>query len=349
MAILTGWKLAFRKALAHAGWRLRRIADENERHFLMMGHDPDVPLPSGAAQALRYDNPRLLDLQSRYQAVDSPVCAHTQWRAQLRPESLDLHWFRGDNAYVWQYRHISDFTRLRYYLYACYVRNLDYRGLLGNVLTEDGLFGCFRFRFEEMPTVSRDLLDSLNELYFLDRHLKLFERQGLRVLDIGAGYGRLAQRMLDAVPGVERYWCIDAIPRSTFLCEYYLRHRGHLDEVGGRATVVPLDQMHSAIPKNAIDFAINIHSFSEMSEAAVATWVRWLAGLGVRHLMVIPNEPDMLSKEADGTRRSYRGAIEAAGYRLVANEQTIRDADVRNLFGVHDFMLLFERGGVDHD
>lgn len=346
MAILTSWKLVFRKALARAGWTLRRITDNDEKLFLTMGHDPVVQLPSGAEQALRYDNPRLLELQSRYKVVDSPVSVHTQWREQLQPESLDLRWFRGDNAYVWQYRHLSDFTRLRYYLYACYVRDVDHRNLHGHVLNEDGQFGCFRFRFEEMPTVSRDLLDSINELYFLDRHLKLFDCQGLQVLDIGAGYGRLAQRMLDAVPGVARYWCIDAIPRSTFLCEYYLRYRGHLDEVGGRATVVPLDQMHSVIPKNSINLAINIHSFSEMSHAAVTTWVQWVAALGVRYLMVIPNEPDMLSKEADGSRHTYRDAIEAAGYRLVADEWTIRNADVRQLFGVRDHMRLFERGGV---
>lgn len=346
MRMLSYLKLFARKTLTRAGWRLRRISDEDERMSLLMGHDPDVPLPPGAEQALRYDNPRLIELQARYQNMDSPVCAHTQWRSQLRPGALDLRWFRGDNAYVWQYQQVRDFTRLRYYLYARYVKDLDHRGLMGGVLAEDGLFGCFRFRFEELPAVSRDLLDSINELYFLDRHLGLLGRQGMQVLDVGAGYGRLAHRMLEAAPGVARYWCIDAIPRSTFLCEYYLGHRGLLESQGGRAKVVALDEMHTAIPKGAVDLAINIHSFSEMSHAAVSTWVRWLAGLGVRNLMVIPNEPDMLSKEADGSRLTYQDTIEAAGYRLVADEPTIREPDVRKLFGVYDFMRLFELGGT---
>lgn len=337
-------KNPIRSALAKAGLTIRRVTDEEERIYLMAGSDTTVPLPAGAEQTLRYDNPRLLDLQRRYQAVNSPICVHTQWKRQLRPDSMDLRWFRGDNAYVWQYRHVRDFTRLRYYLYAHYVREHDHRGLLGKTLTEDGLFGCFRFRFEQMPTVSRDLLDSVNELYFLDRHLDLFGRRGVQVLDIGAGYGRLAHRMLEAVPGVERYWCIDAIARSTFLCEYYLRYRNQLDEVGGRATVVALDQMQT-IPRNRIDLALNIHSFSEMSHAAVSAWVQWLAEIGARYLMVIPNEPDMLSKEADGSRRTYRDAIEGAGYRLLVNEPTIRNPDVRRMFGVHDFMMLFERSG----
>jgi hypothetical protein len=335
-------KQAVRAALARVGLSIRRIAHE-EKLYVLAGHDPAVPLPPGAESALRYDNPRLLELERRYQAVDSPVCQHTQWRAELRPQAMDLRYFRGDNAYMWQYRRTRDFTRLRYYLYARYVRELDHRQLLGRVLTEDGQFGCFTFRFDEMPAISRDLLDSINELYFLDRHWNVFGRRGARVLDIGAGYGRLAHRMLTATDSVERYWCIDAIPRSTFLCEYYLGHRGCLADAGGRAVVVPLDEMETSLQPAGVDLAVNIHSFSEMSYAAVEGWIQWLERLEVPHLMVIPNEPEMLSKEADGTRRSYRPVIERAGYRLVAQEPTIQDNDVRKLFGVADFMFLFAR------
>ena len=46
------------------------------------------------------------------------------------------------------------------------------------------------------------------------------------MLDIGAGYGRLAHRMSAAFPQLEDYCCVDAVPESTFLSEYYLRHRG---------------------------------------------------------------------------------------------------------------------------
>ncbi len=67
----------------------------------------------------------------------------------------------------------------------------------------------------------------MNELCFLERELGLRERERFSVLDIGAGYGRLAHRM--AAAHAERladYCCVDAVPESTFVSEYYLRHRG---------------------------------------------------------------------------------------------------------------------------
>ncbi len=345
MNLVSSGKTTLRKALAHLGYSVRRIG-KDERSFLLAGHDGSVPLPAGAEDYLRYDNPRLLELQQRYQKVESPVCQHTYWRPQLQANAMDLRYFRGDNAYVWQFRHLRDHTRVRYYLYARYVRDMDRRGLLGKTVTEDGQFGCFNYRFDEIPVISRDLLDSVAELYFLDRHWGLFERKGVQVLDIGAGYGRLAHRMLAAAEGVTRYWCIDAVPRSTFLCEYYLRHRGCLDEAGGRAKVVPLDEMRTAVPPKTIDLALNVHSFSEMSHAAIETWINWVAELQVPYLMVLPNEPDMLSKEADGSRREYRSVIKQAGYRLVAKESTILDSDVRKIFGINDFLFLYQRDGA---
>ena len=56
----------------------------------------------------------------------------------------------------------------------------------------------------------------------------------LRLLDIGAGYGRLAHRLAESVPATE-IMCTDAVPASTFLSEFYLRFRG----VDNRATAVP--------------------------------------------------------------------------------------------------------------
>ena len=87
------------------------------------------------------------------------------------------------------------------------------RGLLPQ-LVEDGAFGAPIFDFPGRPPVSRDLLDSVNELLYLDRKLDIVDRSELRVLDIGAGYGRLAHRMAQLVPGLADYACVDAIPES---------------------------------------------------------------------------------------------------------------------------------------
>jgi len=332
-ALLRGW-------LEHLGYRVERISQE-EIQSKRGGYDITVPLPDSALAELRVDSPRFLELRRRYRNFDSPVCRHTLWQGELEDGALELPYFRGDNAYVWQYRNVREQARMKYYLYAQYVRSLDRRGLLEQ-LGEDGQFGCFTFRYEGFPTLSRDLLDSVNELCFLDRHWNLFDRGKVRVLDIGAGYGRMAHRMLAATSEVERYWCIDAVPRSTFLCEYYLGHRNCL----GRATVVPLDDMEQAIPRGAVDLAVNIHSFSEMSYEAIGAWLDWLVRLDVRWLLVLPNEPDKIySYEADGTRRDSSALFAAAGFSLQVHEYTVLDHNTRELIGVADQFFLFSRGG----
>jgi hypothetical protein len=339
-------RAAVRVALRRLGFRLRRISPEEESYF--RGHDTSFPLPADASEHLRPDHPLLLELERRYAAIDSPMCRHTLWRSALKSTVTDLHSFRGENEYVWQYVQRGARTaapsqmHLRYYVYAQYVRKLDHRRLLGNLLTEDGHFGCFSFRYPLTPMVSRDLLDSLNEIYFLDRHWDLFGRENIHVLDVGAGYGRLAHRMLTATDSVGRYTCVDAVARSTYLCEYYLRFRKLLGCEGARAAVVPLDDLTSLSP-GSIDLAINIHSFSEMSHAAIAAWIRLLADLAVPWLFVIPNEPQMLSREDLGVRQEYRGLIEDAGYRLQVTEPTIQDADVADLYGACDHFFLFRR------
>src|SRR3546814_16107320 len=75
--------------------------------------------------------------------------------------------------------------------------------------SEDGLFGCWTQRFPGHPRCSRDLLDSVNELSFLDRHLSIRGRDGLRILDLGAGYGRLAHRAPAAFPGIADNCCVE--------------------------------------------------------------------------------------------------------------------------------------------
>jgi 2-polyprenyl-3-methyl-5-hydroxy-6-metoxy-1,4-benzoquinol methylase len=66
-------------------------------------------------------------------------------------------------------------------------------------LEEDDDFGAEVFDFHG-KVVSRDLLDSIIEINFLDRHLGFSSRRAVNVLDIGAGYGRLAHRMATAFP-----------------------------------------------------------------------------------------------------------------------------------------------------
>jgi hypothetical protein len=219
-------------------------------------------LPDDAVSCLKADNPKLIDLQRRYEACDPDVTTPFVWAGRhLRPE--DIVYFRGHNAWVLQVRRrgkgVDDFA---YAITLYYLKSIDRLGLL-DTLGEDESFGNFTFTIAGRQ-VSRDLLDSLAEIYFLDRHLEVSSREGFRVLDVGAGYGRLAHRMANALPGIESIFCTDAVAVSTFVSDYYLRFRGV-----EKARVIPLDEIDNALSEHPVDLAINIHSFSECRPQAI--------------------------------------------------------------------------------
>jgi hypothetical protein len=263
------------------------------------------------------------------------MAQRSQWDSAYLRSELKLSRFRGDNAYVWQFRNVGTKASDKYYAYLQHLAAIDRLGLL-NCLREDGLFGCWTFEFPGWPLVSRDLLDSINELYFLDRQVQLFERPGMTVLDIGAGYGRLAWRALCAAPQLAAYLCADAVPESTFLCEYYLRFRGC-----DRAEVLPLDELDQRLAGRSIDLAVNMHSFSEMTFEAIDGWVSRLAALGVPRLLIV-DHPWLLSRETEGTPREFDTVLAAHGYRLAVKEPIVPE-DLGKLMGVRDHFHLFRR------
>lgn len=319
--------------LGKIGYQLVRTP--RPRPSLGVHHD-ESPLPPELAERLRSDHPRLVELRRRYADARLPMLAHTWWTREYLDRTLDLAHFRGDNAYLWQTRHMPD-AALRYYVYACDVAARDTLGLFGR-MAEDGAFGCWVYRSGRFPALSRDLLDSVNELNFLERHAGLSRLAELNVLDIGAGYGRLAHRAGEVLPNLARYCCVDAVAESTFLAEFYLAFRGCR-----KAVVVPADELGS-LAGGRFDLAVNVHSFSEMSLAAIDGWLALLEPLRIPRLFVVPNDGTaLLSMEADGSRRDFEASLERAGYRLAACEPVIADDDVRALVGVQDHFFLFER------
>ena len=297
-------------------------------------HDRSRPLPPGAAEVLRLDHPRLVELRQRYGRSALPMARLSQWGSGYLEKELTLQRFRGDNAYLWQFRNIGAHAQEKYRTYLHYVETIDRLDLLHR-LQEDGLFGCWTFDFPGWPPVSRDLLDSVNELYFLERHVRLLQRPGMTLLDVGAGYGRLAWRTLCAAPGVAAYLCADAVPESTFLCEYYLRFRGC-----DRAEVLPLDELDQRLAGRRIDLAINVHSFSEMTLAAIDGWVSRLADLGVPWLFVV-DHPWLRAKEIDGSQPDFDQAVlYARGYALELKEPIV-PAAVADAMSVRDHFYLF--------
>lgn len=342
----SGLKRVVQRSLHRRGYHLYRLTD-NDREALerLERRDSEETPKSVFGPRLQ----RLHELRRRYADVRLPVATHSMWAShggssshiEIGWTSIELTRFRGSSAYVWDYGTLStEINKLKYFLFVQSVRQQDHLHLLDK-LTEDGAFGCSTFTYEGVGQVSRDLLDSVIEINFLDRNLGIMQRDDLRVLDIGAGYGRLAHRLLETHPGIASYTCVDAVPESTFLCEFYLEHRG-LDQ---RADVVPLDRLDTHLqPGCGYNLALNIHSFSECTYEAIEWWLRRIQHLGVRHLLIVPNEQTrFLSLERDGGRLDYEPLLGELGYGLVAREPMFDDSQVRELIGVHDHMFLFER------
>jgi SAM-dependent methyltransferase len=301
---------------------------------------PAPPVSADAAQYLRDDNPQLQNLRRRYAGLSVDAVAHSLWDRDYVSSEVRLDAFRAHSAYVWSHQELSRPTQLKYFLYTQYAKSKAPH-LLAR-LHEDGAFGAICYDFKLAGQVSRDRLDSAIELDFLDRHLKILTKPQLRVLDIGAGYGRLAHRTCEAGAQVADYVCVDAVPESTFLAEYYTGFRGLRD----RVRVVPLDELvkNGAPSLGRFDLAINVHSFSECSYAAIRWWIARLQELAVPNLFIVPNtDTRFISTETDGTRKDFLPLLEQAGYRIAAHEPLFDDPDLLRLLNITDQLFLFRR------
>lgn len=281
------------------GWQTGESSDNQQ----------ELRLPDGAAEYLSIDNPRLRELRQRYSGFQAKASIPIVWTDEY-VQSYGLRSFRGDNCYVWQTGD-PNCDEINYCLTAYYAQVIDGLGVLRKN-SEDGLFGVHTYSVHSR-LFSRDLLDSTNELNFLEQHLKLSGVEDLNILDIGAGYGRLAWRTANTFPHLSTYICTDAVPESTFLSEYHIRFRNLED----RVKVVPLDEIEARLQGQRIDLAVNIHSFSECSLEAIEWWLALLAGAKVRNLFIVPNGSDHGGEKlALNSGEDFSALVEQYGYTL---------------------------------
>jgi hypothetical protein len=124
--------------------------------------------------------------------------------------------------------------------------------------------------------VTRPFLDSAIEYQFLMRHLK----GAMGVLDIGAGYGRLP-RFLSSVNGdvvFPRVYAVDAIPVSTWLCEFYC---GPSVET---LTLKAFEEKHRDLD---IGLVMNIHSWNECTYEQVGKWLEYILRTKAQYLFLV--------------------------------------------------------------
>jgi hypothetical protein len=270
---------------------------------------------------LRYDHPQLQDLRRRYS--HHPATDHIQWHAAHVEAHVDMTSFRADNLYLFQSRRYPPWA---FYTTAAYVTQVDHLDLF-RTLGEDDSFGAEVFDFHG-KVVSRDLLDSIIEINFLERHLGFSAWRDLKVLDIGAGYGRLAHRMATALPNLRKYYCVDAVPESTFISNYYLKYRN----MTSRCTVVPLDELSQVEKPN---LAINIHSFPECRNRVVEWWLDRVCDMGVPWLFIVSTPSLGLTSRDDIGRKDFRHLIERSGFKLSAHESKFESAPILQSHGLY--------------
>lgn len=278
-------------------------------------------------------DPMVADLSRRYSG--HPASGHTHWTVERQRDGLHLPDFRSDNLYVWQRGTPPE----------AYAASWGYAGRhcrpeLVEGLREDGAFGATTVTVDGR-VLSRDLVDSVLELDFLLDAVPGFGGpEPFRVLDVGAGYGRLAHRATTALGHLD-WQCVDAVPISTALCRHYLDH------VGSPATVVELDRAEAEVGPGTVDLAVNVHSFNECPLEAIAWWARFLAERRVPWLFVVPNDTQwLLSSEPDGSKADYGAALLDAGYVLqAARHKYHHDAAVQRHGVYPETYLLFALRG----
>ena len=295
---------------------------------------PETPTDPDLSGYLAAHADRIQALRDSYAKLELETSA---WRDDRVAQGVDLNSFRGDNMFVFQARATPKF---QYVESARYVRRVDRLGLADR-LTEDGSFGATCVAADNGWHVSRDLLDSILEINFLDEAMGLTSLSRPVILDIGAGYGRLAHRLTAAVPGVNRYLCTDGVAMSTFTQEFYLGYRGVTT-----GEVIPLNEVPALGPKDGISLAVNIHSFPEMPMSTSGWWIEHVARCEVPFLFLVTDAAaGTTALEADGRRvGDFTEHLRRHGYELGIKRPKYDDTLIDPLYQLFpaDYWL-FER------
>lgn len=280
---------------------------------VLFGHPDELPLE--AANYLSNDNPRLIELKNEYDALLWNIREFSQWSPAYVAKDVPLRHFRGDCAFLWQKRDLN--LPIHYLCTYLHLKQSGYQDLLPRC-TEDAQFGAITTVINS-ENITRDRLDSISQLGFLRSTLNLSEKSEITILDIGSGYGRLAHRITQCFPKI-RVLCVDVVPESTFLCEFYLRFR----QANSRTRVIPLHELHVALADEKIDVATAINSFSECSTKAIQGWLDILFDHKVPFLLVVPHAGQNQGKQlfnpdyGVGGVKDFEPMILASGYKKLS-------------------------------
>lgn len=171
-----------------------------------------------------------------------------------------------------------------HHLYFQALRPRDVWGLLDSI--EEPELGSGNWLPYRGKRLSLDLLQSIDELYRLKESLG-FEREDRVVFcELGAGYGRLADVVLRAMPNA--VYMIFDLPESLLLSQHYLTalHPGAKaalypgsesalsspEAVRSHRLIFGLPHQLRSVPPGVVDAFINIYSFMEMGREQIAAY-----------------------------------------------------------------------------
>jgi hypothetical protein len=124
--------------------------------------------------------------------------------------------------------------------------------------------------------LTESLLTDLGSVIDLSIIMSVCARRKLNVLEIGGGYGRLAQASHSNTSIFSQWNMVDVIPSSLLLAFDYLRRNEVPVGQSEDSDYVRLLQLHDldAIRDDSLDLAINIESFQEMTQDYVDFWLQ---------------------------------------------------------------------------
>lgn len=177
----------------------------------------------------------------------------------------------------------------------------------------DAEFGARMVDTPALGKVSRMWLEANAEIDFLRRYIPTVG--SMSVLDIGAGYGRLAVPLSMTGANVT---CVDAVPISTIVCRQYTQR------FAPAVKVLNIGEFEAGYKEMKFDLAINVHSWNECSLEQIENWLDAICEMRIPFLFTVSHGqlsgwPEAPWRSCGGDHASFRPALEKR-FKLVAEE-----------------------------
>jgi hypothetical protein len=156
------------------------------------------------------------------------------------------------------------------------------------VMTHDplGLWTANVSDADVLASYSRADLGSIIDLNIIYSYSAMTAGRTNVILEIGGGYGRLAEAALNVFDGAIKYVLVDSVPASLLYARDYLRRACPWVRIGYYYDGDPFDldrfdcyivpSWHfEAINNTTYDICVNIESFQEMGQEQVDTYLAW--------------------------------------------------------------------------